>query len=78
MFPTGTSSGNVFRVGAPRTQHRAGSPGAEADNLVRSLKPYKVRTALDRLDKIAVTIERLGRTMQIRINPWYHQLRRRS
>ena len=51
---------------------------AEADNLVRSLKPYKVRTALDRLDKIAVTIERLGRTMQIRIDPWYHQLRRRE
>ncbi|MGW5517159.1 DUF4041 domain-containing protein [Nocardia africana] len=51
---------------------------AEADNLVRSLKPYKLRTALDRLEKTAVTIERLGRTMQVRVNPWYHQLRRRE
>lgn len=33
---------------------------AEADNLVRSLKPYKLQSALDRLDKVAFTIERLG------------------
>nr|WP_038550395.1 DUF4041 domain-containing protein [Nocardia nova] len=51
---------------------------AEADNLVRSLKPYKLRTALDRLEKTALTIERLGRTMRLRVNPWYHQLRRRE
>ncbi|MEU2258253.1 DUF4041 domain-containing protein [Nocardia xishanensis] len=51
---------------------------AEADNLVRSLKPYKLRSALDRLDKIAITIERLGKTMQLRIAPAYHQLRRRE
>lgn len=50
----------------------------EADNLVRSLKPYKVDTALERLDRLATTIERLGETMQLRITPWYHQLRRRE
>jgi uncharacterized HAD superfamily protein/predicted transport protein len=51
---------------------------AEADNLVRSLKPYKLPTALERLDKIAVTIERLGKTMQLRVAPNYHELRRRE
>ncbi|MFD7843601.1 DUF4041 domain-containing protein [Nocardia sp. NPDC059764] len=51
---------------------------AEADNLVRSLKPYKLPSALDRLDKIAITIERLGKTMQLRVAPYYHELRRRE
>ncbi|MBY8863891.1 DUF4041 domain-containing protein [Nocardia sp. CA2R105] len=50
----------------------------EADNLVRSLKPYKIDTALQRLDRLATTIERLGDTMKMRITPWYHQLRRRE
>lgn len=50
----------------------------EAENLVRSLKPYKVDTALERLDRLATTIERLGDTMKLRITPWYHQLRRRE
>jgi len=49
---------------------------AEADNLVRSLKPYKLQPSLDRLDKIATTIERLGKTMQLRVTPRYHDLRR--
>ena len=51
---------------------------AEADNLVRSLKPYKLESALERLDKIAVTIERMGKTMQLRVAPGYHALRRRE
>lgn len=51
---------------------------AEADNLVRGLKPYTLPTALDRLDKIALTIERLGKTMQLRITSQYHDLRRRE
>ncbi|TLF79625.1 DUF4041 domain-containing protein [Nocardia cyriacigeorgica] len=50
----------------------------EADNLVRGLKPYKLRTALERLDKIAFTIERLGKTMKLRIAPAYHRLRYRE
>lgn len=49
---------------------------AEADNLVRSLKPYKLNTALKRLEQLAFTIERLGATMQLRVAPRYHQLRR--
>lgn len=48
---------------------------AEADNLVRGLKPYKLETSLDRLSKVATTIERLGKTMDIRIAPTYQRLR---
>ncbi|WP_297628201.1 DUF4041 domain-containing protein [Nocardia sp.] len=51
---------------------------AEADNLVRSLKPYKLNSALERLDKISITIERLGKTMQLRVAPYFHELRRRE
>lgn len=51
---------------------------AEADNLVRSLKPHKLDNALDRLDKIAAAFERLGKTMKLRVAPDYHQLRRRE
>lgn len=48
---------------------------AEADNLVRGLKPYKLASAIDRLTKVATTIVKLGRTMDIRISDRYHQLR---
>lgn len=51
---------------------------AEADNLVRGLKPYKLEAAVDRLKKVAETIERLGKTMSIRISPQYYQLRVRE
>lgn len=48
---------------------------AEADTLVRSLKPYKVDSAIERLRKVEETIKRLGATMQIRISPAYYQFR---
>jgi hypothetical protein len=48
---------------------------AEADNLSRGMRPYKLDTAIDRLEKVAVTIERLGKTMSIRVSPEYHRLR---
>jgi hypothetical protein len=48
---------------------------AEADNLVRSLKPYKLASAIERLSKVVGTIERLGKTMDIRIADDYHALR---
>lgn len=48
---------------------------AEADNLVRSLKPYKLDSAVARLDKVMETIARLGKTMSIVISPQYHALR---
>lgn len=51
---------------------------AEADNLVRGLKPYKLAAAIERLDKVADTIERLGKTMQICISPPYLKLRERE
>ena len=51
---------------------------AETDNLVRTLKPYKVPAAVERLEKVSDTIERLGKTMQIRISPPYLRLRVRE
>jgi Domain of unknown function (DUF4041)/T5orf172 domain len=51
---------------------------AEADTLVRGMKPYKLDGALDRLRKVAEIIERLGKTMKIRISPAYYQLRVRE
>ncbi|WP_433649977.1 DUF4041 domain-containing protein [Micromonospora zamorensis] len=48
---------------------------AEADNLVRGLKPYKLDSAAERLAKVAGTIAKLGKTMQIRISEDYHRLR---
>lgn len=51
---------------------------AEADNLVRGLKPYKLESAIDRLTKIAATISKLGKTMDIRISDEYHRLRVRE
>ncbi|MFF0492466.1 DUF4041 domain-containing protein [Nocardia sp. NPDC004068] len=48
---------------------------AEADNLVRSMKPYKLDSTIDRLTKVATTIARLGNTMSIRIAPEYQELR---
>jgi hypothetical protein len=48
---------------------------AEADNLVRALKPYKLDSATERLNKIAGVIAKLGKTMDIRISNGYHELR---
>lgn len=48
---------------------------AEADNLVRGLKPYKLASAIERLGKVAATIAKLGKTMDIRIAEGYHRLR---
>lgn len=47
----------------------------EADNLVRGMKPYKLSTSRDRLTKSRATIEKLGRSMDIRISNTYHRLR---
>ncbi len=51
---------------------------AEADNLVRSLKPYKVAASVERLTKVASTIARLGKSMDIQISDAYHRLRVRE
>ncbi|MEU7971257.1 DUF4041 domain-containing protein [Micromonospora sp. NPDC049089] len=51
---------------------------AEADNLVRGLKPYKLDSAVERLGKVAATIAKLGKTMHIHISGDYHRLRIRE
>ncbi|WP_329260778.1 DUF4041 domain-containing protein [Actinoallomurus sp. NBC_01490] len=48
---------------------------AEADNLVRTMRPYKLQASIDRLGKTVQTIARLGKTMSITISPAYHQAR---
>ncbi|MFJ1759021.1 DUF4041 domain-containing protein [Amycolatopsis sp. NPDC088138] len=48
---------------------------AEADNCVRSMRPYRVDSAKDRLTKTRDVISRLGKTMSINISPGYHRLR---
>jgi hypothetical protein len=48
---------------------------AEADNLVRGLKPYKLDAAIERLTKVADTIARLGQRMNISISRAYLHLR---
>jgi hypothetical protein len=48
---------------------------AEADNCVARVQPHKVHTTIERLDKVATTIARLGKTMGIHVGPDYHWLR---
>jgi hypothetical protein len=48
---------------------------AEADNAVRSMKPYTLESAIARLEKSRDTIVKLGGTMNIRIADHYHRLR---
>jgi hypothetical protein len=48
---------------------------AEADNLVRGLKPYKLDGAIDRLRKAAEVIQKLGKTMDLSVAPQYLVLR---
>lgn len=47
----------------------------EADNIVRGMRPYKLDSGKDRLTKAKSTIERLGKGMDIVIDPKYHRLR---
>lgn len=51
---------------------------AEADNLVRGMKPYKLDSAKQRLDKVATTIAKLGTSMSISVSVPYHRLRLRE
>jgi hypothetical protein len=48
---------------------------AEADAIVRGLKPFALAQARARLDKAAIAIVKLGRSMQIAITDQYHGLR---
>lgn len=51
---------------------------AEADNLVRGMKPYKLDAAKARLDKVATTIAKLGTSMSIAVSVPYHRVRLRE
>ncbi|MFG3343140.1 DUF4041 domain-containing protein [Glycomyces sp. NPDC048151] len=51
---------------------------ADADSLVRTMRPYKLDSAVDRLQKTRETIIRLGSTMDMRITDAYHRLRVRE
>lgn len=51
---------------------------AEADYAVRSMRPHRLHSLIDRLDKSRETIARLGKTMDIRITDSYHRLRVRE
>jgi hypothetical protein len=48
---------------------------AEADNLVRTMRPYKLESAVARLQKTRETIAKLGTTLDMRITDEYHRLR---
>jgi len=47
----------------------------EVDDAIRTLKPYKKQAAIDRVNKVEKSIEKLGKTMFISIADAYHQLR---
>lgn len=47
----------------------------EADNVVRTLRPYSVEPAIARLDKLRASIAKLGTSMKLGITDGYHALR---
>lgn len=48
---------------------------AEADNAVKTLKPYALDRAKEKLTKVRTTIAKLGQTMSIEITDYFHSLR---
>lgn len=47
----------------------------EADNVLRTMRPYTLEAALSRLEKLRVSIAKLGASMRLAITDSYHQLR---
>ena len=47
----------------------------EADNILRTLRPYSLDAALARLDKLRTSIAKLGASMKLAITDSYHALR---
>ena len=47
----------------------------EVDDAIRTLKPFKLQAAVDRVNKVEQSIEKLGKTMQIEIDDNYNKLR---
>jgi len=50
----------------------------EADNIVRTLRPYALKAALARLDKLRTSIAKLGTSMKLAVTDEYHALRTRE
>ncbi|MHB8894612.1 MAG: DUF4041 domain-containing protein [Candidatus Geothermincolia bacterium] len=48
---------------------------SEADNIIRTLKPYKTASAIGRLDKAKESIAKLGSIIDLRITDDYHRWR---
>ena len=48
---------------------------ADADDCVRTMRPHRLATSIDRLNKSREVITRLGRTMHINVTERYHSLR---
>ncbi|MHC1562529.1 DUF4041 domain-containing protein [Actinomycetospora sp. C-140] len=48
---------------------------AEADNCVRTMKPHRLTSSIERLTKARDQIAKLGATMHIRIDAGYHSVR---
>ncbi len=47
----------------------------EADNAVRALKPFMLKSAVERLEKARVITQKLGAAMRIEVTPHYQRLR---
>ncbi|GAA0646810.1 DUF4041 domain-containing protein [Kutzneria viridogrisea] len=50
----------------------------EADNCVRAMRPYRLESSKDRLNKAREIVSKLGKTMHINISSQYHKLRLRE
>lgn len=50
----------------------------EAETVLRALKPYKLDAAIERLEKLRVSIAKLGSSMKLAITDPYHALRIRE
>lgn len=48
---------------------------AEADNCVRSMRPHRLASSIERLERARDSIAKLGATMHIRIDAGYHSVR---
>lgn len=47
----------------------------EVDNVLRTLKPYSLDAAIERLEKLRATIAKLGASMKLAVTDSYHELR---
>lgn len=75
MFTFDNSLAKGRRMTADLSKLTLRAYNAEAENCLRTLRAGNVLTAKKRLEGSVSAIERLGKMMEMRINPAYHQLR---